>query len=424
MSIDSYQSATGDAAGSGASPGYPVAPGAPGTPAWPSRWVAALSGVTEVLAVVAHPDDESFGLGGLLAALAGSDRRVRVLCLTRGEASTLGPSDDLAAVRSAELSCAAERLGVTDAVLDDWPDGSLRSQHPEALAARVEAELGDAGAVVVLEPSGITGHPDHQTASRVAAEVAARHGLLVVEWGVPDPVAAALRDEFAVPISGLDPSDPGVVVIPVDRARQWTAISCHASQQPDNPVLARRLALSGDSEWVRLRPALFEATLARLVDRIGPLAAPDAGPAGRRQVLDRLVGFASSVPLPRELADGEPGEDYSVVCVHDDPAGWTLAAVRTRRGGCTPPHDHTSWGAAATAVGVERNRRYAGSCPDRLVQVDEQLAPPGGGYVFAENDIHQACDATGALTVSLHLLAAGGPRARQRCHEPPHHTTQ
>lgn len=57
-----------------------------------------------VLAVVAHPDDESFGLGAILDAFAGAGAHVVVLCLTRGEASTIhGVSGDLAALRATEL---------------------------------------------------------------------------------------------------------------------------------------------------------------------------------------------------------------------------------------------------------------------------------------------------------------------------------
>lgn len=139
-------------------------------------------------------------------------------------------------------------------------------------------------------------------------------------------------------------------------------------------------------------------------------------------MLDRLVGFAAG-GLPAELMEPEPGEQYSVHCVHDDPAGWTLASVCTDAARCTPPHDHASWGAAATVEGIERNRRYRGTCPDQLVEGDEQLAPVAGGYLLAEADIHQACGATGMGSLSLHLRTTGGPPAQQRCHEPPRHPT-
>ena len=66
---------------------------------------AATSGgfpyLTGVLAVCAHPDDESFGLGALLATLASGGSAVDVLCFTHGEGSTLrGAGDDLDFVRA------------------------------------------------------------------------------------------------------------------------------------------------------------------------------------------------------------------------------------------------------------------------------------------------------------------------------------
>src|SRR5664279_3088864 len=81
---------------------------------------------SSVLAVVAQPDDESFGLGAILDAFHRAGTRTAVLCLTRGEASTLhGVADDLAAVREREFAAAARTLEVTDAVLRDFPDGAL-----------------------------------------------------------------------------------------------------------------------------------------------------------------------------------------------------------------------------------------------------------------------------------------------------------
>jgi LmbE family N-acetylglucosaminyl deacetylase len=60
-----------------------------------------------VLAVCAHPDDESFGLGATLAALAGYGARTAVLCFTHGAASALGSGrGDLHQIRAAELAAA------------------------------------------------------------------------------------------------------------------------------------------------------------------------------------------------------------------------------------------------------------------------------------------------------------------------------
>jgi LmbE family N-acetylglucosaminyl deacetylase len=81
-----------------------------------------------VLAVVAHPDDESFALGAVLSAFADSGTAVWVLCLTQGVASTLhGVPGDLGVLRQQELSDAADALGVTGVVLRRIPpDGYYR----------------------------------------------------------------------------------------------------------------------------------------------------------------------------------------------------------------------------------------------------------------------------------------------------------
>jgi LmbE family N-acetylglucosaminyl deacetylase len=205
------------------------------------------------LAVVAHPDDESFGLGALLAGLADTGRDVRVLCLTHGEASTLGARSDLADVRRAELTLAAARLGVTEVTLLDFPDGHLTAVSQDILDDAVDRHLGGAQLLVVFEPSGVTGHLDHRAATAAAQRVGARHGLAILEWGVVPEVASTLRNEIGVRFVALEGSD--VTDVTVDRTRQMAAILCHTSQATDNPVLARRLALQGDSERVRFRSA-------------------------------------------------------------------------------------------------------------------------------------------------------------------------
>lgn len=203
------------------------------------------------LAVVAHPDDESFGLGAILGALTAAGGGVRALCLTHGEASTLGATVDLATVRRRELTAAAERLGVTDVALHDFPDGGLGDVALADLDEVVEASIRDAAALVVFEPGGVTGHPDHRAATASAHRVAGRHGLAVLEWGVAPAVAAALNAQFATTFVGLD--GDGAVDVVVDRAVQLAAIACHESQGRDNPVLARRLELAGPVERIRLR---------------------------------------------------------------------------------------------------------------------------------------------------------------------------
>lgn len=201
------------------------------------------------LVVVAHPDDESFGLGGVLAALAVTGADLRVLCLTSGEASTLGAGADLATIRRRELSAAAEVLGIGGVDLRDFPDGGLDVVDPDVLDAVVLDVLGSAATLVVFEPSGVTGHPDHRAATAAAVRVARAQGLRVLEWGVAPAVADALNAEFGTAFAGFEGA--GVLDVAVDREMQAAAIACHESQSTDNPVLRRRLDLSGPVDRIR-----------------------------------------------------------------------------------------------------------------------------------------------------------------------------
>ena len=204
-----------------------------------------------VLVVVAHPDDESFGLGAVLAAITATGSEVRVLCLTSGEASTLRGGTDLADVRRAELADAARHLGVRAVFLAGFPDGGLSALPAETIDDIVDRHVGDAAALVTFEDGGVTGHPDHRAASGATARVAGRRGLLLAEWGVAPAVADGLRRELGVPFTALDGDD--VVEFVVDRDSQRAAIACHASQADGNTVLARRLELQGLEERLRIR---------------------------------------------------------------------------------------------------------------------------------------------------------------------------
>jgi LmbE family N-acetylglucosaminyl deacetylase len=212
-----------------------------------------LPRLERVLAVCAHPDDESFGLGAVLAALADAGTSSNMLCLTHGEASTLGPgTGDLRRIRVGELAAAAAVLGMAGTTLLDYPDGRLAAVPAATLAAHVHQHLQLAclDALLVFDEGGITGHPDHCQATAAALTAADRLGLTVIAWAIPDRVAEALNAEFGTAFAGRPPEQIDLAVT-VDRAAQLKAIACHASQSADNPVLWRRLELLGDAEHLR-----------------------------------------------------------------------------------------------------------------------------------------------------------------------------
>jgi N-acetylglucosamine malate deacetylase 2 len=212
-----------------------------------------------VLAVVAHPDDESFGLGAVLAGFADAGAAVAVLCFTRGESSTLhGVPGDLASVRAAELASAARVLGVDPVRLLGYPDGALAEVDVDDLSAHVLDLAGQVGAdgLLVFDADGVTGHPDHPSATLAALAAADSLGLAVLGWTVPRSVASTLNQEYVAEFTGHEPWDIDLVVT-LDRTRQLAAVTCHPSQAIPGSLLWRRLDLLGDTEflcWLRRHP--------------------------------------------------------------------------------------------------------------------------------------------------------------------------
>lgn len=220
----------------------------------PAEHTSVLPPWSSVLVVIAHPDDESFGLGGLVGALTDAGAKVEVLCLTRGEASTLGGElPDLATLRADELAAAGAELGTTTTILLERPDGHLGDLAADDLVADVLAALEHhrPDGLLVFDPrGGVTGHEDHAAASRAAISAAQRSGIPVLGWALPADVANALNAEYGTGFVGYPAHDLDVT-LEVDRARQQRAIAAHASQAVPGSVLWRRLELLGDREHLR-----------------------------------------------------------------------------------------------------------------------------------------------------------------------------
>jgi len=128
----------------------------------------------------AHPDDESFGMGGTLAKYAAAGVKVIYACATRGEVGSADPEHlqgfaTPGDMRWAELTCAAKELGLADVIhlgyRDSGMPGSPDNEHPNALAAapleevtaKVAALMRDLKPQVVItfDPIGGYRHPDH-----------------------------------------------------------------------------------------------------------------------------------------------------------------------------------------------------------------------------------------------------------------------
>lgn len=218
-----------------------------------SRPRQSLPSWSAVLAVVAHPDDESFGLGAIIDQLGRGGTAVHILCYTHGEASTLNEtSADLRWARERELRLAAVELGAATVTLLGYPDGQLATFPAAELTPPVTqlARQHQVDGLLVFDDTGITGHPDHQAATRAAVMAASAVGLPVLAWTLPAPVADRLRAETGQPFAGR-PATEIDISLRVDRTRQRRAVLVHATQVSPGAVLWRRLRLQGDREHLR-----------------------------------------------------------------------------------------------------------------------------------------------------------------------------
>jgi LmbE family N-acetylglucosaminyl deacetylase len=222
------------------------------------------------MAVLAHPDDESLGMGGTLAKYAAEGVETYVLTATRGDAGRFRgyPQGDpqhpgraaLASIREAELRAACAVLGVLEVSLLDYHDQELDRADPLEVIAAIAGHIRRVRPDVVLTfgPDGAYGHPDHIAISQFtsAAIVAAGSDsfpgrlkgaeaphlvskLYYVAW--PEPTWRGYQAAFRKLVSTVDGVERQAVPWPdwaittvIDTqsiwSTVWRAISCHESQ--------------------------------------------------------------------------------------------------------------------------------------------------------------------------------------------------
>jgi LmbE family N-acetylglucosaminyl deacetylase len=152
-----------------------------------------------ILSIWAHPDDETYLCGGLMARAVRNDSRVVCVTATRGE---LGSPDEkrwpsgppLAAVRTAEMEKALAALGITEHQWLDYPDGycaEINDGQAINVLTRIMAGV-KPDTVLTFGPDGMTGHPDHISVGRwttAAHAEAAPDALLAYATNTPEWLA-------------------------------------------------------------------------------------------------------------------------------------------------------------------------------------------------------------------------------------------
>ena len=221
-----------------------------------------------LLAVFAHPDDETFRPGGTLALLAQHRVQVQVLTLTHGEAGSCGEPalctpDELPSVRERELRCACAALGIQPPTLLDYPDGHLTEADPERVVAEILAVVRQVHPQVLLSfgPDGLSGHPDHILIGQWAAE--AFQGIKEIAALYTVAVLQSLAQTLNM--RQVHPVPDETIAFSVDVASVWetklAAMRCHATQWSSSPMLSapaeRQRLFFGHEHFVRaaMRPS-------------------------------------------------------------------------------------------------------------------------------------------------------------------------
>lgn len=197
-----------------------------------------------LLAVFAHPDDETFRAGGTLALLGRGGIQVQVVTATRGEAGSCGDPplcapEALPALREAELRCACQSLGVEPPIVLGYPDGGLAQSNTERMLGEIIFILRTFQPQVMLSfgPDGLSGHPDHIAIGRAALDAYLQSPQVAALYtlAVPASFVEALNLGQLTPVPDED------IALAVDVSPAWetkkAAICCHASQLSSTPML-------------------------------------------------------------------------------------------------------------------------------------------------------------------------------------------
>jgi LmbE family N-acetylglucosaminyl deacetylase len=232
---------------------------------------------------VAHPDDETYACGSLIAYAARAGAQVTVLCATRGEegerTEAIPPDADLGTVRTEELHAAAAILGARDVVLLGHRDSGFDGPLPpnafcaaavEELAPQVVAVIEHVDPTVVVTLDASDGHRDHEHVRRVTHAAVAEARVrpeVVVEVALPNRLMRRWAEEVRtthpeVPYLEIDlerfgtPDDRITDVLHLDDLVEVRerAIAAHRSQRPPTDGVSRELTLAfiTDASLIRI----------------------------------------------------------------------------------------------------------------------------------------------------------------------------
>lgn len=219
-----------------------------------------ISQLGSVLGVWAHPDDETFMIGGILHMAAQNGQKIACVTATRGEAGVQDtnkwPAETLGQTREAELKKALEILGATEHHWLGYPDGGCKNvDATEAVAKLVQLiEQYQPDSIITFAPDGLTGHEDHQAVSRwaMAAANVSKHRPKV--W-----YAVHTKEQFENAFQSIDKHQN--VYFNIDQPVLVPAAKCDLQINLSEKVLDTKL------EALKAMPSQFENFFANISEQ-------------------------------------------------------------------------------------------------------------------------------------------------------------
>ena len=187
--------------------------------------------MANIVAIFAHPDDESFGPGGTLAKLS-KEHDVYIICVTSGDKGG-NPK-----VREKELLDSAEILGIKEVFYLRYGDGDLSNNLYHAIADSVIKILDKLQPIKVItfEMRGVSGHIDHVAISMITTYLFEMKNYINEAWYfcISKEHRSLIDDYFICFPPGYEKNEVDVIV---DVSEVWSqriqAINCHTSQEKD-----------------------------------------------------------------------------------------------------------------------------------------------------------------------------------------------
>jgi LmbE family N-acetylglucosaminyl deacetylase len=177
-----------------------------------------VSQLGTILGIWAHPDDETFMVGGILSMAADNNQKVVCVTATKGESGTKdgSVSAELGETRANELAAALDILGITEHSWLGYQDGTCsdvpQNEAVSQLVNLIEQHKPDT--IITFAPDGLTGHPDHQAVSRWAKTAADKSNIhpnvyfAVHTQELYDSFMKVVDDEFNVYFATENPVFP------------------------------------------------------------------------------------------------------------------------------------------------------------------------------------------------------------------------